>query len=142
MHAPARRMRRTAAITTWAYAAAFGIPTIPVSVFLVEHGRLPELWGLFEMYGGPWSARLSDSTLASLLLGFLALTLVAAWSGWLLWRSRKIGAVLNLALLPVEAMFWIGFALPLPWLIGIARVAMVAGAWRQLQWSRSRTAAA
>ena len=93
------------------------------------------------MYGGPWPARLSDTTLVSLLLGFLAVTLVAAWSAWLLWGRRKIGAVLNLALLPVEAVFWIGFALPLPWLIGIARVAMVAGAWRQLRWSKSRTAA-
>lgn len=135
-------MRRTAAIVTWGYAAAFGIPAIPVSVFLVEHGRLPELWGLFEIYGGPWSARHSDTTLVSLLLGFLAVTLVAAWSAWLLWGRRKIGAVLNLALLPVEAVFWIGFALPLPWLIGIARVAMVARAWRQLQWSKRRTSAA
>ena len=135
-------MRRTAAIVTWGYAAAFGIPAIPVSVFLVEHGRLPKLWRLFEMYGGPWSARLSDTTLVSLLLGFLAVTLVAAWSAWLLWGRRKMGAVLNLAVVPVEAVFWIGFALPLPWLIGIARVAMVAGAWRQLQWSKSHTAAA
>jgi hypothetical protein len=135
-------MRRTAAIVTWGYAAAFGIPAIPVAVFLVENGRLPQLWGLFEMYGGPWSARLSDRTLVSRLLGFLALTLVAAWSAWLIWRRRKSGAVLNLALLPVEAVFWIGFALPLPWLVGIARVALVASAWRHLQWSKRRPAAA
>jgi hypothetical protein len=34
---------------------------------------------------------------------------------------RNAGAVLNLGLLPVEAVFWIGFALPVPWLFGIAR---------------------
>jgi hypothetical protein len=67
-----------------------------------------------------------------LLLLFGAATLVAAWSAWLLWQRRRIGAVLNLAALPVEAVFWIGFALPLPWLIGLARVALVALAWNSL----------
>jgi hypothetical protein len=31
----------------------------------------------------------------------------------------------NLALPPVEAVLWMGFALPVPWLIGIARAALV-----------------
>jgi len=49
--------------------------------------------------------------------------------------GRKIGAVLNLAILQFEAVFWIGFALPLPWLTGVARVAIVAGAWKSLSGS-------
>jgi len=123
---------RAAAVVTWAYAAMFGVPAVPVAIFLAEHGHLPSLWGLFEMYGGPWSSRYPDDRVMALLLVFLGLTLAAAVSGWLLWANRKTGAVLNLTLLPAEAVFWIGFALPVPWLLGIARVALVSLAWPSL----------
>jgi hypothetical protein len=43
------------ATVTWLYAAAFGIPAIPVAMFLQREGRLPSLWGLFEIYAGPWT---------------------------------------------------------------------------------------
>jgi hypothetical protein len=68
-----------------------------------------------------------------LLLGYSGLVLAAGVSGWLLWQGRRSGAVLNLALLPAEALFWIGFALPIPWLFGIARVALVALAWPEFK---------
>jgi hypothetical protein len=123
---------RAAAIVTWVYAAGFGLAAVPVSIYLLQNGRLPTFLGLFEMYGGPWSASVSDTTLVARLLMFLGLTLVTAWSAWLLWVGRKSGAVLNLAVLPVEAVFWIGFALPLPWLTGLVRVALVAAAWKSV----------
>ena len=123
---------RAAAIVTWVYALGFGLPAVPVSIYLMRNGQLPSFFGLFEMYGGPWSASVSDSTFVGLLLLFGAVTLVAAWSAWLLWQRRRIGAVLNLGALPVEAVFWIGFALPLPWLTGLARVVLVALAWNSL----------
>ena len=34
--------------------------------------------------------------------------------------------MLALVLLPIEAVFRVGFALPIPWLIGVARVAYTA----------------
>ena len=40
--------------------------------------------------------------------------------------------MIAVALLPVEAVFWIGFALPIPSLLGIARVVLIALAWRSL----------
>jgi hypothetical protein len=83
--------------------------------------------------------RASDGVLVALMLGFLGLTLVAAWSAWLIWRGRSVGAVLNLTLLPVEAVFWAGFALPVPWVIGLARAALVLLAWRSLGRPRERT---
>lgn len=121
---------RAAATVTWAYAAMFGLPAVPVAVFLADHGRLPTLWGLFPMYGGPWSATYGDERVVALLLAFLALTLAASATGWLLWTHRRGGRVVNLALLPAEAVFWIGFALPLPWLLGAARVVLVGRAGR------------
>ena len=77
-----------------------------------------------------------------LLLVYSGVVLAAVLSGWLLWKMRKAGAVLNLGLLPVEAVFWVGFALPIPWLFGIARVALVALAWPELSRSRRQVTAA
>jgi hypothetical protein len=126
---------RAAAVTTWAYAAGFGIPVVPVAVYLVTKGRLPTFFGLFPMYGGPWSSRLKPAPFVALLGGFLVLTGLAAWSARSVWRGRRPGATLNLALLPLEAVFWVGFALPLPWLTGLARIALLTAGWASLEQS-------
>jgi hypothetical protein len=121
-----------AATLTWVYAAGFGLSTIPVVAFLLRHGRLPVFAGLFESYGGPWSARLHPRVFVLLLMAFLVLTMMVAWAAWLVWNGSKVGAVITLVLLPVEAMFWVGFALPIPWLIGVARVVLLSLAWNSL----------
>jgi hypothetical protein len=123
---------RIAAVLTWVYSGGFGLSTVPVAIYLLRQGRLPVFAGLFETYGGPWSARLQQRTFMWLLMAFLIVTLVAAWAAWLLWKGSKAGAVLALVLLPLEAVFWVGFALPIPWLIGVARVAYMALAWKDL----------
>ena len=123
---------RIAAVLTWVYSAGFGLPTIPVAIFLLRQGRLPVFAGLFETYGGPWSERFQPRTSTGLLMAFLVVTLVVAWAAWLLWNGSKAGGVLALVLLPVEAVFWVGFALPIPWLIGVVRVAYIALAWKAL----------
>jgi hypothetical protein len=123
---------RIAAVLTWVYSGGFGLPTVLAAIFLLRYGRLPVFAGLFEIYGGPWYARLQTRTFMMLLMAFLIVTLVAAWAAWLLWNGSKAGAVLALVLLPIEAVFWVGFALPIPWLIGVGRVAYLALAWKAL----------
>ena len=121
-----------AAVLTWVYAAGFGVPAVPVAVHLLRHGSLPTFLGLFPMYGGPWFARVDHRTFVLLLVAFLVVTMAAAWAGWLVWGGSRAGGVLSLALLPVEAVFWVGFALPIPWVIGVARAVLLALAWRSL----------
>lgn len=123
------RARRWAAELIWFQAFGFGLPAIPVSVVLLRERRLPWLWDLFPVYGGPWSGSMSPERVSVLLWLFLLVSLVLASSGWLLWRGQRAGAYLALALLPVEAVFWWGFALPFPPLAGLARVYLVALAW-------------
>ena len=120
------------AVLTWIYAAGFGIAAAPVTIYLLRRGTLPEFLGLFPMYGGPWSSRLGDGIFAVLLIAFLMMTLVASWAAWLVWNGSKAGAVISLVLLPVEAIFWLGFALPIPWIFGIARAALLVLAWKSL----------
>ena len=123
---------RIAAVFMWVYAAGLGIAAIPVACYLTQRGRLPTFFGLFEMYGGPWSSRFSDRTFVWLLAAFLIVALAVAWTAWLVWKASRIGGVLALILLPVEAVFWIGFALPIPWVLGVARAVLILVAWRSL----------
>ena len=133
---------RSAAVVTWAYAAMFGVPAVPVAIFLAGKCRLPSMWGLFDMYAGHWSSQFADDRMIVALLVYFGLVLAAVFSGWLLWQRRKAGAVLNLGLVPVEVVFWFGFALPVPWLFAIARVALVSLAWPELSRSRRQASAA
>jgi hypothetical protein len=123
---------RAEAVLTWLYAAGFGGATIPVAVFLRRHRRLPTFFGLFEMYGGPWWARSEQGTFVWLLTAFLAVTTVAASAGWLVWNASMPGAIVTLVLLPLEVWFWIGFDLPIPKVIGVARLALLILGWSSL----------
>ncbi len=123
---------QTAAVLTWIYAAGFGIPVAYVAPYLVRNGTLPTFLGMFPMYGGPWSSRVGTRTFVALLIAFAFVTLAAALAGWLVWQGSRTGAVLSFSLLPVEAVFWIGFALPIPWAFGAARVILLALAWKSL----------
>ena len=116
----------------WFYAAGFGLFTIPVAIYLQQRGRLPSFFGLFDMYGGPWSARLLDDAFVLRLIAFLGVTLIVAWAAWLVWKGSTTGAILSLALLPIEAVFWFGFALPIPWVLGAARVVLLLLGWKSL----------
>jgi hypothetical protein len=122
----------TYAVLTWLYAAGFGITAAPVAVYLLRRGTLPEFFGLFAMYGGPWSSRLSDGWFAISLTAFMIVTLVAAWAAWLVWDGVEAGAVLCLVLFPVEGVFWLGFALPIAWMFGVVRVGLLVLAWTWL----------
>ena len=138
---PRRRSAQSAAVVTWVYVAAFGAPTIPIAAYVTQNGRLPSFLDVFTMYGGPWAVPFEEGKVLLLLTGFLIVTLAAAWAAWLVWNGSKSGAVLAVALLPAEAAFWYGFSLPLPWLLGLARVVLLVTAWTSLSWERARTPA-
>ena len=80
---------------------------------LREH-RLPWLWDLFPIYGGPWWDEMTDKEFVATLGAFLAVNAVVATGGVLLWFGRRAGAVIALAPLPIEFAFWLGYALPIP----------------------------
>jgi hypothetical protein len=124
---------RTAAVLTWIYAAGFGLPALPISLYVIDRGTLPWFADLFPMYGGPWWNQFDQPTFL-VLLGAFAVTLVfASDAALLVWRGRRSGAPVALALLPLEAVFWYGFELPIPWLIGAARLALLVAAARALR---------
>ena len=124
---------KAAAGIMWVYAACFGLPAIPVAVYLLRAGQLPWLFDAFPMYGGPWYNSGQPERFAAQLGAFLVVLLAVSRAGRLLWRGRRAGAVLAVATIPLEALFWYGFALPFPPLLALIRVALVIAAWPQLR---------
>ena len=72
----------------------------------------------------PSSAGDSPTNVA-LLLGFVAVCAAEVVVGVLLWGGSTIAPWLAFAPLPVELLFWIGFALPFGPLLGLARTVLV-----------------
>jgi hypothetical protein len=84
------------------------------------------LLDLFPMYAGPWSERLPPQAVVALLGTYLVVNVGVAWAAWAVWRGRRRGLVASAVLMVAESVFWIGFALPIPWVLGVARAVALA----------------
>jgi hypothetical protein len=117
----------------WLVAAGFGIPAPFVASYFLRERMLPSFMGLFPMYGGGLFDRLSPEVFAVLLGLFTALSAVEAYAGWLLWNREPLGAGMTLVLLPIEIVFWVGFAVPIPPVLAVVRVGLLAAGWSALR---------
>lgn len=66
----------------------------------------------FPAYGMGTFEKVGVTTSVPLLILFLLVCIAECVAGWLMWGSRRRGAILALAILPLEVVFWIGFSLP------------------------------
>ena len=117
----------------WVVAAGFAIPAPFVASYYLRERTLPSFMGLFPMYGGGLFDRFSPEVFAVLLGVFTAVGALEAYAGWLLWNGERLGALMTLALLPIELVFWAGFAVPIPPLIAVARFGLLAAGWSALR---------
>ena len=116
-------MTRAAAVCSLVLGLGFGLPGAYGAWYYARHGEVWTFLG-FPTYGdGPFERWFPTST--ALLLGFVAVCAAEVVVGVLLWREVAFAPWLALALLPVELVFWIGFALPFGPLLGLARTALV-----------------
>lgn len=139
------RSGRGAAVVTWVYAAAFGAPIVPIAAYIAQNGRLPRFLDVFthvrrpvgrslrRRQGPPAPDRIPDRHAGCGLGRVAGLERIEAR------RRARLGP--RTALVPAEAAFWYGFALPLPWLLGLARVILLIAAWKSLSWQRTQTPA-
>jgi len=122
---------RTAAVLAWFAGLCFGLPCTYAIWYLADHGAVWTFLG-FPTYGSGPFEDIGIQTTVPLLVLFLLVCAAELTAGWLLWRRRRAGAALALALLPVEFAFWIGFALPLGPPAGLARTALILLGWSSL----------
>jgi hypothetical protein len=118
---------RAAAVLLWIVAVGWGFSAPWLMWWVIVRGRLPVLPIIGEPNGGPFYVSFSRGTFVVLLGASLLLAVAQWWAASLLWAGQRSGALLELALLPVEAVFWYGFALPIPPLLAVAE-------WFSLPW--------
>lgn len=128
-----RRDARLAALLLWTVAAGWGFSAPWLIWWVLVRGRLPVLpFNIGEPNGGPFYFKVPRSTFVMLLVLSFLLAVAQVWAGRLLWDGKRSGALFQFALLPAEAAFWYGFALPIPPLLAVVRVVLTARAWRDL----------
>ena len=117
-------MNRAAAVCSVVLGLGFGLPGAYGAWYYARHGEVWTFLG-FPTYGdGPFE-RWGLPTSTALLLGFVTVCAAEVVVGVLLWRDSETAPWLALALLPVELVFWVGFALPFGPLLGLARTVLV-----------------
>ena len=121
-----------AAVLCWINAIGFGPLCLPAIRNVLLGREVPLVLG-FPAYGGGPFERIGIMPSVPLLSAFLLTCVLEGVAGWLLWGGHRSGAILALALLPVGAVFWVGFALPIAPLTAIVRTALIAASWNDLR---------
>lgn len=129
---PGLTLLRVAAFLHWFIAVGFGVFCIPAIRNLLMGRDIPIVMG-FPAYGrGPFE-RIGLPTTIPLLAAFLLVCILEAVAGFLLWGGNLSGAILALVLLPAGAVFWWGFALPIPPIFAIIWTILILLGWQTLQ---------
>jgi len=107
---------------------ALALAVLPTLQYALVHRRLPTVAGIRAL-SGPFEALGIDAFAVAGLL-FVAVSALKFLAAYWIWNSRMDGIVLELILLGLSAVFWYGFALPLPPLVGIAQIILISLSWR------------
>jgi hypothetical protein len=121
---PGDAVTRAAAVCSVVLGLGFGLPGAYGAWYYAQHGEVWTFLG-FPTYGDGPLERWGFPTSTALLIGFVAVCAVEVVVGVLLWRQAATAPWLALAILPVELVFWIGFALPFGPVLGLARTGLV-----------------
>lgn len=120
---------RVAAILHWSVAVGFGIFCFPAIRNLMMGRDIPYVLG-FPAYGrGPFE-RAGIPTTVPLLAAFLAVCILEAVAGYLLWGGYRSGAILAFVLTAVGAVFWWGFELPIPPMCAVVWTLLIVLNWQ------------
>jgi hypothetical protein len=123
---------RVAAVLWWVNGVGFGVFCLPGIRNLVTGREVPVVMG-FKAYGGGPFERIGLRTSVGLLVAFLAVCAAEVVAGWLLWGGHRSGGVLALAILPLGAFFWWGFALPFGLVFAVASSVLMLLEWHSLK---------
>lgn len=117
-------MPRVAAALAWFAGLGFGVPAVFGIRYFAQHDEVWTFLG-FPTYGGGPFEGWGIHTSVPLLFGFVLVCAAELAVGLALWTGGVGGLWMALALLPVELFYWIGFALPIGLLFGVARTILV-----------------
>lgn len=111
-----------------ALAWAFG--TLPVLKYALTHRTLPTVYGI-RLLGGPMEALGIEAVIVTGIV-FVVVSGLKLLAAYWLWQARLDGAILEIILLGLSAIFWYAFELPFGWLGGMVLAILLALVWTSL----------
>lgn len=108
----------------WAFA------TLPVLRYALAHRELPTVGGI-RLLSGPLEA-LGIEAIISTGIVFVVVSGLKLLAAYWLWQARIDGAILEIILLGLSAIFWYAFQLPFGPLIGVIQIVLLAFVWSSL----------
>ncbi len=90
----------------------------------LDQARSADQWRLSGQPLGP--------PMIGALLLFTVFNLLGFLPGYWLRKSRRRGGVLGIIFLAVSSVFWWGFGLPIPPLVGLLHIGLLAAGWKSL----------
>ena len=99
--------------------------------YAMVNRRLPVIAGRIRALSGPFEALGIDALVAAGLV-FVSVSALKFLAAYWLWNGRLDGAVLQLILLGVSAVFWYGFAVPYGPVLGIPQLILLIMVWGDL----------
>jgi hypothetical protein len=103
---------------------------VPTLYYAFSQGDLPTFGGI-QLLGGPFE-KLGINALIVAGIGYIIVSALKILAAYWLGQSRQDGAVLEIILLGLSAIFWFGFDLPLGPIMGIIQVVLLVLGWKTL----------
>ena len=106
----------------------FGV--LPVLKYALTHRSLPTVGGI-RLLSGPIEALGIEAVIVTGLM-FVVVSALKFLAAYWIWHGRMDGAVLQIILLSLSAIFWYAFELPFGPLSGVIQVALLVLTWQSL----------
>ena len=130
-----------ASILCYVVGVGWQIGLAPTIVYMIRYRALPirnlPVLGQIRALSGPFEV-LGMGAMIPLALLFLVINLLHLLAGTRLWQSRREGGNVEIGLLALSTVFWFGFALPIPPVVGLLEAGLLAAGWRSLNGSKRR----
>jgi len=120
MHTP---LFKVLSIVVYIDAFIWLVGVVPTLYYTFTHRALPTLTGI-RLLGGPFE-KLGLDALIVAGIGYVMVSALKILAAYWLWGGRADGAVLEMILLGLSAIFWYGFALPIGPLLGVIQVVLL-----------------
>lgn len=111
-------------------ALAWILGVLPVLKYALTHRTLPTVGGI-RLLGGPIEVMGIETVIVTGIV-FVVVSGLKLLAAYWIWRARLDGAVLEVILLGLSAIFWYAFELPFGWLSGLIQIVLLALVWNSL----------
>lgn len=111
-------------------ALGWAIGVLPVLKYAFTHRELPTVGGI-RLLSGPMEALGIEAVIVTGIV-FVVVSGLKLLAAYWLWQARIDGAILEMILLSLSAIFWYAFQLPFGPVSGVIQIVLLALVWSSL----------